>query len=152
MKRLGILLLILISNVMFAQDLQEYRKLLQTGEKSERAAKTLIDKSNTAYQTTKEPIFAGFLAVGKFFMAKHAFNPLKKMSYFNDGKKTMDQALKMDPSNLEIRLMRLITQESAPSFLGYNHQIKEDRTYLTREYVNEEDKFLKSYIKDYLKL
>ncbi len=137
---------------MFSQNLKEYRKLLQTGESSERAAKTLIEKSTTSYQDSKEPIYIGFLAVGKFFMAKHAYNPLKKISYFNDGKKFMDQALKSDPTNLEIRLMRLITQENAPNFLGYNRDIKEDRAYLTKEYMSEDDKDLKIYIKDYLKL
>lgn len=152
MKRLTLLLLLIISNVMFSQNLKEYRDLLKTGESSEKSAKMLIAKSSTAYQESKEPIYAGFLAVGKFFMAKHAFNPLKKMSYFNEGKKTMDQALQADPKNLEIRLMRLITQENAPAILGYNKQINEDRTYLAREYKTTNDIDLKLYIKDYLKL
>ena len=137
---------------MFSQNLKEYRALLQTGEKSEKSAKTLIDKSTTAYKNSKEPVYLGFLAVGKFFMAKHAFNPLKKMSYFNEGKKLMENSLKAEPGNLEVRLMRLITQESVPKILGYSQNISEDRTYLTRSYKNTEDEDLKIYIKDYLKL
>jgi len=137
---------------MFSQNLKEYRALLQTGEKSEKSAKTLIDKSTTAYKNSKEPVYLGFLAVGKFFMAKHAFNPLKKMSYFNEGKKLMENSLKAEPDNLEVRLMRLITQESVPKILGYSQNISEDRTYLTRSYKNTTDEDLKIYIKDYLKL
>ena len=152
MKRLIFLLLLLISNLMFSQNLKEYRALLQTGEKSEKSAKTLIDKSTTAYKNSKEPVYLGFLAVGKFFMAKHAFNPLKKMSYFNEGKKLMESSLKAEPDNLEVRLMRLITQESVPKILGYSQNISEDRTYLTRSYKNTKDEDLKIYIKDYLKL
>ena len=152
MKRLTFLLLLIISNLMFSQNLKEYRALLQTGEKSERSAKTLIDKSTTAYKNSKEPVYLGFLAVGKFFMAKHAFNPLKKMSYFNEGKKLMENSLKAEPGNLEVRLMRLITQESVPKILGYSQNISEDRTYLTRSYKNTTDEDLKIYIKDYLKL
>ncbi len=152
MKRLTFLLLLLISNLMFSQNLKEYRALLQTGEKSEKSAKTLIDKSTTAYKNSKEPVYLGFLAVGKFFMAKHAFNPLKKMSYFNEGKKLMENSLKAEPDNLEVRLMRLITQESVPKILGYSQNISEDRTYLTRSYKNTTDEDLKIYIKDYLKL
>ena len=152
MKRLNFLLLLIISNLMFSQNLKEYRALLQTGEKSEKSAKTLIDKSTTAYKNSKEPVYLGFLAVGKFFMAKHAFNPLKKMSYFNEGKKLMESSLKAEPDNLEVRLMRLITQESVPKILGYSQNISEDRTYLTRSYKNTEDEDLKIYIKDYLKL
>ena len=152
MKRLTFLLLLIISNLMFSQNLKEYRALLQTGEKSEKSAKTLIDKSTTAYKNSKEPVYLGFLAVGKFFMAKHAFNPLKKMSYFNEGKKLMESSLKAEPDNLEVRLMRLITQESVPKILGYSQNISEDRTYLTRSYKNTTDEDLKVYIKDYLKL
>lgn len=152
MKRLTFLLLLIISNLMFSQNLKEYRALLQTGEKSEKSAKTLIDKSTTAYKNSKEPVYLGFLAVGKFFMAKHAFNPLKKMSYFNEGKKLMENSLKAEPDNLEVRLMRLITQESVPKILGYSQNISEDRTYLTRSYKNTTDEDLKIYIKDYLKL
>ncbi|QBO58890.1 hypothetical protein [Chryseobacterium salivictor] len=152
MKKLSLLLILLISNMMFSQNIKELRTLLKTGESSEKSAKTLIEKSSTAYRNSKEPVYGGFLAVGKFFMAKHAFNPLKKMSYFNEGKKTMEQALKADPKNLEIRLMRLITQEKAPSILGYNQQIKEDRNFLAKEYKNTNDEDLKLYIKDYLKL
>ena len=152
MKRLSLILILLISNLMISQNLKEYRALLQTGESSEKSAKILIEKSSTAYKNSKEPIYVGFLAVGKFFMAKHAFNPLKKMSYFNEGKKLMESALKAEPDNLEVRLMRLITQESVPKVLGYSQNIKEDRTYLTRSYKNTTDDDLKIYIKDYLKL
>lgn len=152
MKRLTFLLLLIISTLMFSQNLKEYRALLQTGEKSEKSAKILIDKSTTAYKNSKEPVYLGFLAVGKFFMAKHAFNPLKKMSYFNEGKKLMENSLKAQPDNLEVRLMRLITQESVPKILGYSQNISEDRTYLTRSYKNTTDEDLKVYIKDYLKL
>lgn len=152
MKRLTLLLLLIISNMMFSQNLKEYRDLLKTGEKSEKSAKLLIEKSSTAFKNSKDPLYEGFLAVGKFFMAKHAFNPLKKMSYFNEGKKLMEQSLKSDPKNLEIRLMRLITQENAPAILGYNQQIKDDRNFLAKEYKNTSDDELKLYIKDYLKL
>ena len=64
----------------------------------------------------------------------------------------MEYAVKSDPGNLEIRLMRLITQEKAPRILGYTQNISEDRTFLTRAYKSTEDDDLKLYIKNYLKL
>jgi len=152
MKKIGLFLLIIFTNVMFAQNLKDYRTLLQKGENSEVAAKKLIEKSSMAFSETKQPIYAGFLAVGKFFMAKHVFNPLKKMSYFNEGKNTMEAAIKSDPKNLEVRLMRLITQESVPKLLGYYQNIEEDRNFLTRDYKKTADNDLKIYIKEYLKL
>ena len=152
MKKIGLFLLIIFTNVMFAQNLKDYRTLLQKGENSEVAAKKLIEKSSMAFSETKQPIYAGFLAVGKFFMAKHVFNPVKKMSYFNEGKNTMEAAIKSDPKNLEVRLMRLITQESVPKLLGYYQNIEEDRNFLTKDYKKTADNDLKIYIKAYLKL
>lgn len=152
MKKIGLFLLIIFTNLMYAQNLKDYRTLLQKGENSEVAAKKLIEKSSMAFSETKQPIYAGFLAVGKFFMAKHVFNPLKKMSYFNEGKKTMEAAINSDPKNLEVRLMRLITQESVPKLLGYYQNIEEDRNFLTRDYKKTADNDLKIYIKAYLKL
>ena len=137
---------------MFPQNLQELRTLLHSGEKSEKSAKILLEKSSAAYEKTNQPIYAGFFAVGKFFMAKHAFNPLKKMSYFNEGKKNMDGAVRREPKNLEIRLMRLITHDKAPKLLGYSNNISEDRKIIMNEFKNIPDEDLKLYIKNYLKL
>lgn len=152
MKNLVLLIFLFFTGMMQSQNLKEYRALLKTGENSEKSAKQLIEKSTTAYGERREPLYAGFLAVGNFFMAKHVFNPLKKMSYFNTGKETMESAVKKDPKNLEIRLMRLITQENVPKFLGYSQHIKEDRKFLTQQYLTTADEDLKIYIKDYLKL
>lgn len=137
---------------MFSQNLKEYRSLIKSSKDSEKASKTLIEKSTKTYNTTKEPIFAGFIAVGDFFMAKHAFNPLKKISHFNHGKKMLEMALKADPYNLELRLMRLMAQENIPKILGYHHDIEEDRNILIKGYKKIDDPDLKNFIIEYLKL
>ncbi len=144
--------LFLISNFMFSQNLDELRLLLRNGENSQKSAKTLIEKSKQAVDKTNKPIYASFQAVGNFFMAKHVFSPLKKMSYFNEGKKIMDNAVNNDPKNPEIRLMRLITQEKAPKILGYSKNIADDKKVILEEYQNIQDSELKLYIKNYLKL
>lgn len=152
MKLVATFLFILISNSMFSQNLHELRTLLQNGENSERSAKVLIQKSEDAFRKTKEPIYASFMAVGHFFMAKHVFSPFKKMSHFNEGKKILDNAILKEPHNVEIRLMRLTTQEKAPKFLGYTKNISEDKKVIIREYENIKDKDLRNYVKNYLNL
>ncbi|MEC5156718.1 hypothetical protein [Chryseobacterium sp. MP_3.2] len=152
MKFLSAIFFLLMANMMFSQNLPELRTLLKTGETSEASAKVLIDKSSTAFTKTKQPIYAGFMAIGQFFMAKHAFSPFKKMSYFNEGKKNLDNAIIKDPKNAEIRLLRLITQEKAPKLLGYSKNISEDKRIITSEYTKIEDEALKLYIKNYLNL
>lgn len=152
MKFLISFLLILFSSMMFSQNLQEFRILLQNGEKTEKSAIILIEKSKVALQNTKQPIYASFLAVGHFFMAKHVFSPFKKISHFNAGKKLMNIAVLKDPKNVEIRLMRLSTQEKAPKILGYTKNISEDKKVIINEYENIKDEDLKIYVKKYLNL
>jgi hypothetical protein len=67
-------------------------------------------------------------------MAKHAGNPLSKYSNFNKGKKLLENAVKRDPKNLEIRFMRYICQEKTPSFLGYKENLEEDKKFILSEY------------------
>lgn len=152
MKRLCLLIFLLICQVMGAQNLKELRILIKQCEKSETASKSLIEKSTAAYVVNKEPIYAGFMAVGNFFMAKHAFNPLKKISYFNQGKKLLENAVRSEPDNVEIRVMRLLTQENIPNILGYHQHIKEDRIFIRKEYQKIDDPDLKKFVIDYLKL
>ena len=137
---------------MNAQSLVEFRGYLQKGESSEEVSKTLISKSKTAYETTKKPIYEAFWAVGNFFMAKHAVNPISKYSYFNRGKKLLEDAVKKEPNSLEIRMMRYISQEKTPKFLGYNENMKSDKEFILKNYKNSDDENLVSFVKKYFKI
>lgn len=152
MKTFYFFIFLIASQMFFSQNLGEYRTLLKTAESSEKSAKMLMDKSEGSYKKTNKAIYSAFFGVGQILMAKHVFNPFKKMSYFNEGKKTLERSVKSEPKNLEIRLMRLITQEKAPKFLGYSQNISEDKTFLTKEYQKTTDADLKLYIKKYLNL
>ena len=44
-----------------------------------------------------------------------------------------------------------MTQEQAPAFLNYTDNIKEDRSFILKNYDNETDEDLKIFIKKYLK-
>lgn len=152
MKKVFLILVCLFAMTVNAQDLSDLRVLLQKGEKSESATKSLITNSSENYHKTKKPIFEAFFAVGNFFMAKHAVNPLSKFSYFNKGKKALESAVIKDPKNLEIRFMRYISQEQTPSFLGYNKDLSSDRTFILSEYKKSNDEDLVRRIKMHFKI
>lgn len=152
MKKFGFALLTVVGSVLYGQNIKEYRTLVQKGDKSEQAAKMLIEKSSAAYKETNQPIYAGFSAVGKFFLAKHSYNPIRKINLFTEGKHLLEGAVKADPTNVEIRLMRLMAQEHTPKILGYNQNVREDREFLKNQYKNAKDEELRTYIKHYLKL
>ena len=152
MQKVFLTLVFFFATMIYGQDLSDFRLLLQKGENSEKATKTLITSSQDAFNKTKKPIYEAFFAVGNFFMAKHAVNPLSKYSYFNKGKKALDNAVSKDPNNLEIRFMRYISQEQTPAFLGYNKDLKNDKTFILAEYKKSKDEDLNKRIKMHLKL
>ena len=78
MKKVFLTLVFFFTTMIYGQDLSDFRLLLQKGENSEKATKTLITSSQDAFNKTKKPIYEAFFAVGNFFMAKHAVNPLSK--------------------------------------------------------------------------
>ena len=50
----------------------------------------------------------------------------QKYTLFKDGSKAMEAAIKAEPNNTELRFLRLMIQEQAPSLLGYSSKIDED--------------------------
>ena len=152
MKKVFLTLVFFFATMIYGQDLSDFRLLLQKGENSEKATKTLITSSQDAFNKTKKPLYEAFFAVGNFFMAKHAVNPLSKYSYFNKGKKALENAVNKDPNNLEIRFMRYISQEQTPAFLGYNKDLKNDKNFILAEYKKSKDDDLNKRIKMHLKL
>lgn len=63
-------------------------------------------------------------------------NPLDKLKYFRRGKQFLDEAVKLDPTQVEIRFLRFATQTKAPSFLGYSGNIDEDKKTIFRFFVS----------------
>jgi hypothetical protein len=80
----------------------------------------------------KTPFNTGYLGAVYMVMAKHAFNPVMKFSYFSTGKDYLDSSIRQSPGNEELRFLRYSIQVSAPSFLGYNAHKEADRALLMR--------------------
>ncbi len=64
--------------------------------------------------------------------ANHVFNPISKLNTFKEGKKNIEQAIKNEPDNAELRYIRLSVQKNAPSFLGYKSNIKNDTKFIKK--------------------
>lgn len=152
MKFYFLFLFLLFSTMSVAQNLSEYRKLIGKAENSEKFALEYLSKAQKDYEKTQKPIYQSFVAVGHFFMAKHAFSPMKKLSYFKKGRKMLDEAITREPQNLEMRFLRLISQEKTPKMLGYNKEITVDKNFILKEYKNSNDQELVLQIKKYLNL
>lgn len=68
-----------------------------------------------------------YVGVLETIIASSKSNPFTKLKWFNMGKTKIEEAIKKDNKNPELRFIRLSIQIKAPSFLFYNTKIKEDK-------------------------
>jgi hypothetical protein len=83
-------------------------------------------------------------------MAKHAFNPFSKLSYFKKGKLMLESAIKADQTNVELRFLRYTIQTNVPGFLNYSSDKNLDRTFITQSLARLKDQELKKIISEFL--
>lgn len=76
-------------------------------------------------------------------LAAEQGNPFSKLSWFNKGKKKIEEAIKSSPDNAEIHFLRLSVQQKAPGFLFYYSDINKDKKIV----INHIDHFDKLNIK-----
>lgn len=77
-----------------------------------------------------QPLLKAYYGASAAAAPECVTNPATKISWFRKGKSLLDEAVKADPSNFEIRFLRFATQDKAPGFLGYNDNIKDDKDFI----------------------
>ena len=82
------------------------------------------------YQSSKEVKIKAYVVSLKMKQAKYKIFPWQKLSIFNTERKKLNKLIKMNPKNIHLRYIRLLSQENTPKFLGYNNFIKEDKEFL----------------------
>lgn len=101
-----------------------YNKLVSDKELCEKMIADL-DKAKNNSAT-----HLAYLGALQTIWANHIFSPVSKLGTFKEGKKNIEQAIKKEPSNVELRFIRLSVQKNAPSFLGYKSNINEDTEFI----------------------
>jgi hypothetical protein len=120
------LLLLFFTFLTVSEDLKKMRVDFNHMSKSEEVTTRMMDVSTNS-KTISEPLKLAYYAASEMASAQYKFSPIAKLNTFNSGKKKLDKAALEDPTNIEIRYIRYAIQSNAPSFLGYNKSIKEDR-------------------------
>lgn len=95
-------------------------------------------------------LLMGYKGASIMMEAKHVVNPFTKMSKFKKGKNLIEDAIKNDANNTELRYVRLTIQTNLPAFLGYDEAIKNDKTFLIEHLPSLKDTDLKNRIVKYL--
>lgn len=144
---LGILFFAKISNAAsFNKEIpsiDEIRNLYEKSLKSEDDCEKLID---ILEPYKKDPLYLGYIGCATMMMAKHAFNPFSKLSYFKKGRAMLEDAIKKDEKNFELRFLRFTAQTNMPSFLGYNESIEKDKKFILNSFSQIKDESLEQYV------
>lgn len=104
----------------------------------------------TPFNEKNNPLLFGYKGGATMIMAKHAFNPFSKLSYFKKGKNMLESAIQADKNNIELLFLRYTIQTSVPSFLNYSSDRQKDKSFLLKAVGDLKDQDLKKIINAYL--
>jgi len=88
-------------------------------------------KSIQSADFAEKDAFEGALLMKK---ASLLSSPKDKLSTFKAGHSKLEQAIHSNSNNTEYRFLRLMIQENAPKFLGYNKEIDSDKKNIVSNY------------------
>lgn len=144
----AILTLFLFITFLNNQDLSEVRKQFIAAATSKSVAEDLYNKLTNISNEGSKTLVA-YKGAARAIMAKFASRQGDKMKYFKEGAKLLEYAIKSEPGNIEIRMIRLSIQENAPKITGYKHNINEDKDFILNNY-HIQNNVLKEFLKGYI--
>lgn len=74
-----------------------------------------------------EPILKAYRATSEALMAQITWNPVEKYQQLQKFEELINDAVKNDPDNIEIRFLRFSVEYSIPRFLGASKNLMEDK-------------------------
>lgn len=140
--------LLLWINFANTPDLASIRKIYPDVAKSEANAKEFTEKLS-GVSNNDEKILVAYKAASILVDSKFESIMGSKISRFKEGAKLLEATIKSDPSNIEMRMIRLSIQEDVPAITGYKKNIKEDKKFITTYYPSQSGA-LKEYLKDFV--
>jgi hypothetical protein len=135
-------------NVLSDTDIIKVRTQYYLAIENEKEAKNLESLLSGIHP--KSTTLVGYEGASKMLLAKHAFLPTQKFSYFNKGKQILEESIAKEPQNIELIFLRYGIQTTCPSFLKYNQNLERDRKMLIAEVKAIKDRDLKNRILTFL--
>ena len=148
-KKLSIFILLLVSVLAGAQDLNETRLQYPKAAKSIEIT-TKLDNNLVNVNSSNKPILLAYKGAVLTLKAKFSKSKDEKKKFFKEGVSLIENAINADSSNIEIHYLRLSVQENSPKMLGYHKNIEEDKEFILKNYVNISSDELKSLIRDFV--
>lgn len=146
---LAIVALLCFNSVSGAVDTLKLRELFYNACLTECYAEQMLDELK-GVEDNADPLLVGYKGIAYMFMAKYAFFPGTKCSYFNKGKQLLETALKNNPASVELRYFRFSVQVNVPFFLNYSSGIEDDKKIIIKNVNNLGDERLINHIKNFM--
>lgn len=137
-------LLAFITLALSPNDLDNLRSLYTKASFSKANAdrfSAMAEKVNSS-----EPAVKAYRAAASIIQAKFEKGNNRKTLLIN-GVRNLEQTIKFNPKNVELRVIRLSVQENLPKIVGYNKNLLEDKHFILKNYSKQSTE-LKSYIRD----
>ena len=100
------------------------------------------------YSSRQDPGVKAYVLTLRIKQLSTLVNPYSKWKGFKKHTASMNALAKANPDNIHVRYCRLMVQEEAPSFLGYNDFLESDRTYLRKKLATKDDTdYMDSFIR-----
>ncbi len=71
--------------------------------------------------------------------AKHDWNPYNKLNWLKEALNIFEEAIRMDPDNIEIRFLRFSIEHYMPDFLGFSQHLEADKNAILKNIHHYQD-------------
>jgi hypothetical protein len=142
-----ILLFFFISVSAFGQDISRLRKEFIAATRSSDASKAFLE---TTTKLSDKALHQAYKGAAMVIHAKFAKGVEEKKKWARQGIELLEEAVRKESGNIEIRTIRLSIQEQSPKVLKYKGKVEEDREFVSTEVVQLPSGPLKSFVEGYL--
>lgn len=108
-------------------ELNQIRKLYSEAADNATKARQLYDHLSEAHKD-KTPILVAYFAASLALQARHSLNPFFKLDYIKRSQIVFQEAVKLNPEDIEIRFLRFSIQLNTPLLLGLSPNLEEDKS------------------------
>jgi hypothetical protein len=103
-----------------------YKKASSDKKQAELLEKLCKNKENITLKS--------YYGVSQCILASHHWSPYEKLRLLNKGLEILNNAIKLDNKNIEIRILRLSVETKIPSIVSFKSHIEEDKEWIKKNY------------------
>ena len=109
-----------------------------------------LNEELSKVKKTDDNLLVAYKGAVLTLMAKHSKVTNEKKAFFKEGATLLDFAISEQPTNVEMRCIRLGVQENTPKLLKYRANKPEDKQMIKDQYDHISSNDIKKYVKGFI--